>query len=507
MKRLFSTKMISLIIICLFLVVMLPIFYLSFYNRASGDDYGYGALTRMAWKESHSLFQVLGAAGKEVRDVYGSWQGTWLSVFLFALQPEVFSEHGYVVTVFLMSAFLLGGIVCLFHEIFCRRLHFPLWNRLIITVLFCLNTLLFTPSFKSALFWYNGTVHYTLPYAMCLVLAVLLLRYAEEYRLWQFIGIFLLMTLLGGSNYQAALFALIIAVSIGGWSFFRKREKKVFFLLLPVAAELAGLAISMKAPGNKVRGGEEFGFSLLRGIKAVAASFTGGIMDIKNYMLEKPLVFVLFLLMFLFIAEAWAGMEKQKGKKADSLFLAGIFCLYCAMQAPAAYAGVGVSGGVYNMNYWVFLLFFTAVLVTAAKAAAAALGKTHGRGCSSWSHRYLVIPGIGVCFLLCILFRGSIKDSLWYTCVSYIRSGQAEDYKEQMALQTRILMDDSVEDAVVPFINDAQGPLMQMPVTEDPDAWSNTVTSRFYGKNSVIAISRTEWEEQYGNEAENKNIN
>lgn len=82
-------------------------------------------------------------------------------------------------------------------------------------------------------------------------------------------------------------------------------------------------------------------------------------------------------------------------------------------------------------------------------------------------------------------------------CVEYISSGEAADYKEQMEQLTRLMTDPSAEDIIVPFINDVQGPLMHMPVTENPEAWTNTVICEYYGKNSVVAISRPEWEKKY----------
>ena len=80
------------------------------------------------------------------------------------------------------------------------------------------------------------------------------------------------------------------------------------------------------------------------------------------------------------------------------------------------------------------------------------------------------------------------------------RSGQAADYRKQMDLQTDLLLDETVSEVVVPFINDEQGPLMHMPVTGDPQAWTNTVTRKFYGKESLVAIPREEWMELYGKE-------
>ena len=67
-----------------------------------------------------------------------------------------------------------------------------------------------------------------------------------------------------------------------------------------------------------------------------------------------------------------------------------------------------------------------------------------------------------------------------------------------MDLQTKLMEYAGTEDVVLPFINDVQGPLMHMPVTANPDAWTNKVTREFYGKNSVVAMERPAWMEIYG---------
>lgn len=77
---------------------LLPVLF----NRATGDDYGYGTYTRAAFQATHSLIPLLAAVGKTVKQYYLSWQGTWFSVAVFSLQPEVFHDRAYVVVVFLM---------------------------------------------------------------------------------------------------------------------------------------------------------------------------------------------------------------------------------------------------------------------------------------------------------------------------------------------------------------------------------------------------------------------
>lgn len=511
-----SLKLMSVAGTGVFALLMLPLCYLSFVNRASGDDYGYGVFTRAAWVSSHSLIQVFKASIQTIRSLYYSWQGTWFSIFVFSLQPEVFSSHAYVITAFLMIILLVGSSVLLFKHIFMKRLGFDKWSFILVLLLYLALTVEFIPGIKSAFFWYNGTVHYMLPFAMCQLLALLLMKYTETYKIRYFIGITVLMTLLGGSNYQASLFALIAAfyagISVylpGKEKDIRKRDKRVFALIIPVLLEAVGLIISMKAPGNNVRAGGNFGFSVSDGFATVGLSFWQGILDIIEYMKEKPVVFIGLLVLFFVMLEAFGAVNEEKRIKHPVLSCIALYCLYSAMQAPAIYAGVEVSLGVYNMNYQVFLLLMIGILMALAdKASGIIKGYRNGKREDSggeiklWIHGMIVLPGIFICLVLLFICRSNIKQSTSYICLQYITSGQASDFKEQMDLQTELLLNENVSDVVVPFINDDQGPLMHMPVTEDKDAWTNTVTADFYGKESVTAMPRDEWLKIYGKEEE-----
>lgn len=488
----FSQKKITWIGIVLFLLLMLPVCYLSFVNRASGDDYGYGVYTREAWLTTHSLLQVVKAAVQTIKMYYYSWQGTWFSIFMFSLQPEVFHEGAYIITAFLMLFLWIGSTALLFRQILCKKLHFNQWSFCLVTVIFMTVCIQLIPSTKSAIFWFNGAAHYMVPFTMCQLLVMLLLRYTERYKPRFFIGTLLLAVLLGGTNYQAALFALIVICYTGIADYIEKKDKRIFGLLIPLVLEVSGLIISMKAPGNKVRGGQAFGFSIRNGIETIGKSFEEGIILILHYVREKPLMLVGLLFLFLVLIEAFKQAKETVHFKHPALSILALFCLYSAMQAPAIYAGVEVSGGVHNMNYQVFLLTATGALLIISAAVAGKLKIT-----TESLHDKLVFPGILLCLLLVLLCRSDLKNSTAWVCMEYITSGQADDYKKQMDQQTELLLDQNTTEVVLPFINDVQGPLMHMPVTEDEDAWTNKVTKEFYGKDRVIAIPRPEWEEKY----------
>ncbi len=86
-KRILETdqKKIAYILVIIFAAGLLPLLYLSGYVHATGDDYGYGAETHRIWLQSRSVWETLKAAAHTVWMYYGSWQGTWFTVFLMAL--------------------------------------------------------------------------------------------------------------------------------------------------------------------------------------------------------------------------------------------------------------------------------------------------------------------------------------------------------------------------------------------------------------------------------------
>lgn len=53
-----NRKMIAFASVIIFLILLIPIVYLTGVNRATGDDYGYGFHTRTAWMGTHSLVEV-----------------------------------------------------------------------------------------------------------------------------------------------------------------------------------------------------------------------------------------------------------------------------------------------------------------------------------------------------------------------------------------------------------------------------------------------------------------
>ena len=514
--RMDGKKWFSSACVLAFLAGLIPVLYLTGYVHATGDDFGYGTLTHAAWLDTHSLPAVFQAACETVKNYYTGWQGTWFSVFLFTLQPEVFSPDAYWIVPFLMLGLTVAGVSVAGYYFLVRKAGFDLAGFIGLDALVLFVLIQFIPSTKSAIFWYNGTAHYVIPFFLALV-AVSASGMFMDTGKWRFFAVsFLCMTFLGGASYLAALLAPIGIVFC--WILYGRKRRRSLWLILSLAVEMIGLVISLLAPGNTVRGGEELGVSAGKVAAVILESFRQGALTIATYLSEKPAMFLILIPAAFLIWEEMKGQE-EKGTgsfnyRFPGLFLAAMFCIYCAMFAPGLYAGTELSGGVPNTIFQVFVLTGTASLVyllgwlrrkgmcakadegrMAEKTLVSEKQKCEAKGGSGiWNRKKQIALGAAVLVFLAGAFwgRSSIRDTTFFLCAEYIISGQADDYKAQMEERQAILLDDAVLEAELPAMNQDQGPLMHMEVTEDPESWTNRVVRDFYRKSSVVEVKRVQ---------------
>lgn len=490
-------KWITIACILAFLAGLVPVLYLTGYVHATGDDFGYGARTHAAWVDTRSLLEVFRAAWQTIEHYYRGWQGTWFSVFLFSLQPEVFSPDAYWIVPILMIGLTIAGVSIAGYYFLVRKAGFSRMGFLALDFLVLFILIQFVPSTKSAIFWYNGTAHYVIPFFLALVAITVSGLYMDTGKKRYLAVSLLCMICLGGASYLAALLAPIVIIFL--WILYGRKNRWSLWLLLPIIAEMAGLVISLMAPGNKVRGGEELGVSGGRVVSTVMESFWQGVLTIGDYLMEKPLMFLLMVPAAVII---WMELNRQKKRfeyRLPMVFLDAMFCIYCAMFAPGIYAGTELSGGVPNTIFQVFVLTMTASLVYLLGWLHSRLGKImdeqkagkNGAGRKKWRVA-AAMGGTLVCVGILFLGRSTVRDTTFFICAEYILSGQADDYKAQMEERQAILLDDSIRDAQLPAMNSDQGPLMHMEVLKDPNGWANTVVRDFYRKDSVVEIDRTQ---------------
>ena len=470
-----------------FLISLIPILYLSGYVHATGDDYGYGARTHQMWLSTHSVWQVLKTAGQTVQHYWIGWQGTWFTIFLMSLQPEVFWDNGYWIVPWIMLALTIFSTLYLTEYIMVQKLRLPKATWISCTLILLLAMIQYFPSTKSGIFWYNGTAHYIIPYSMALVAIRCCWSFADRKRKKDWIAAFICMALLGGASYLAPLLVLIAVayLILCEW----KTKKHVFYLCIPVAAELAGLIVSYLAPGNKSRGGEDFGIHGLLIVKTILECFVDGAKQIFLYLFKTPFILLCLVVIAVLLVNAFQKVRPTFDFPYPVIVAVAMFCMYCAMYAPGVYAGVELSGGVPNTIYQVFLMtVFITVIYT--------VGWMNHHFCKDEKMgkiKKAVCGGLLMLALFLILVeKGTLKSSTSYQCYDYIVSGQADDYKAQMEERLSLLRNPELKNVELPAMNSDQGPLMHMEVMEDPNEWTNTVVKQFFGKESVIEVPRSE---------------
>ncbi len=194
--------------VIVFILSLFPVIALAGVDRASGDDWSFGLLTHLAWVDTHSVLRVLQAAFASVKKYYFSWQGTWFSVFLFSLQPEVFSHDAYWMVPVLMTGLLTGSVSDFLYCLLVRLLHISRRDFLLLDAAILLVLIQFVPYQTSAVFWYNGAAHYTVPFALVMFACACFVRYMLDFRKRDIVLAALWMTLLGGTNYLTAILGL-----------------------------------------------------------------------------------------------------------------------------------------------------------------------------------------------------------------------------------------------------------------------------------------------------------
>ena len=95
------------------------------YVYPQGDDFEYGANSHLAWVHGKGVLGAFGGACKTVADAFGSWQGTFSSIFLMALQPGIWGEQYYHLTPAVLSGLLSVAVLSFFLSI----LSYIVWSR------------------------------------------------------------------------------------------------------------------------------------------------------------------------------------------------------------------------------------------------------------------------------------------------------------------------------------------------------------------------------------------
>lgn len=336
------------ILVAVFILSLIPILVCSLYATPRYDDFSYGISAHRGYLQSGIAGAVKGAL-HNVYTFWHTWQGTYSAIFLFSLQPAVFSTNFYGITGFVMLFSLIFSQWLLMETIFVKWLGLPRNRMWLILIPVLFSEIQFMPSKFEGIYWFNGASYYTLFFALELVLHAMMIRQAmtNSVHRRRVLGVLnsILAVVLGGANYTTALITAIILACFLMEAFVKRRpvcgSYMVTFLLFMI-----GFAVSALAPGNSVRAKEVMGMPVF---SAIAASFYKcGVLIVRRTWLAT-LAAYLFISPILMDA---AGRCKLSFRYPLAFVL---FVLGCtsAQFTPALYA-MGSVGALRQVNIYFY---------------------------------------------------------------------------------------------------------------------------------------------------------
>lgn len=491
--------------IIIFLLSLIPILYCAKYDYATGDDLGKSYAVHRVIKNGGSAFEVIKTAVDSARDVYYSHEGTWASNFILALQPGIWGERYYSVTPTIGIISISAGILLFLYEILVSYYGYDKKVYISVSVLLLTLVIQLMPYIKGGLFWYTGMAHYDLPFCMALIFLTFCIKYYRDGKLLQLFIILFTSIYLGGSHYQAillswlllVLFLIILIVNTKNINSLKKKE--LLFIFIGFIIQLIGFYYCYKSPGNTERAEADFSFSFYKILETVKQSVVQSTTDGFKYIVETRWV-AIYIVFLILLGVCVSDKERIKSKKNTFLICVYSYLVYCAMYAPALYyltynASEGISGGYYDINFFVFMIFLTySMLILGNIVGVGIVKKINSKKLLYYSfNTYLAVLAV---FVL-IFSKHLIAMTADYTCITFIKSGQLYDFEAQMQERLTILEDDSIKNVVLPEMNDQQGPFMHMALVSDESNFTNTVTRLYYDKDSVIAVPRAEYYDKY----------
>ena len=343
------------------LISLMPLYALSFYNHACYDDFGFSILTHDAWRDSGSVLETVGAALENTIGIRSTWEGTYATSFISALQPALFGEGHYWVATLVLLTFFLFALWFFLKQVLLKCLRVDQNTFLMALCATAFVMIQFVPEMSEAFFWFNGGVAYTLLWSVMLVRLGLWLGFENAEKpagKWiRFVLLVLITLLVGGAKYSTLLFAACVDALFVLHAFVTKRRDKWLELAL-FALLMACFAFSALAPGNAVRAQ-----TLSGGIsapKAILQAFYFGFALMGSWF-SLPMLVVWALV-------AWQLAEALRGSpyrfNHPIWITIGAVCLFCAQLTPTLYTGNYIGDGrTVNTYFYTFVLMSCALVL------------------------------------------------------------------------------------------------------------------------------------------------
>ncbi|MDY5730682.1 MAG: hypothetical protein SPL05_03955 [Eubacteriales bacterium] len=340
-------KTVAYAALCALVILALLYMYIGQFSHPFADDFSFAIGTRNAWKQSHSISAVLSESFAQVVQSYQDWQGSFLAVFLFTLNPIVFAY-----TLYPLSSILLIVLFVSSNFVLCYTLlHVPCkqskLKSLALAAAVVFIQLLLLPSPYEYFYNYISGCYYTVFQSLALFAFAYIARISKLSKVAYCI-LPLLFFIIGAGNYITAVFCITILAMLLGLVLIKKQKQRPVLYLLCIVALCTSLLISALAPGNAQRQSLLAEGLPLHPVKAIALSALAS-MKIGAHMFDFKLLLVVFVFFYL----------GDFPKISPIVLLVASFLLTTAQFTPIFYAqGNAGPDRIYTLIYCnTFILF------------------------------------------------------------------------------------------------------------------------------------------------------
>lgn len=340
----------------------------------------------------------------------------------------------------------------------------------------------------NALYWYNGSVHYTFMHGVMLVaIALIWWLFCVKAR-----GAKLLITLLdvilcvicSGSNYSTALLGILCLLGmVVGFQWYQKKWN--YWVMFPLLSYGIGFYINITAPGNFMRQGH---FEGQGAWESVWSSFEISIEFIGEWFDWQSCIILLLILPVVRNMTERITIEREYHFPMPGVVTVLSFGSLACMFTPLFYAmgGAGVDRQTNIAKMWFQLLVLGNFVYWIGWVRRKFRCRNFNVNYISYHTGYFVAVGL-LLFCHFYLCEDVLTDYASYAAYVSLKTGEAKNFYEEYMERVSLLESDKEVIELQPYT--IRPYLLYFEdITTDKYDWKNSALASRYGKKSVYLI-------------------
>lgn len=493
MKRLFcnrlhlSKKLLAYLILFLFIISLIPLIIMSFYSVPVLDDYNFGRITYQEYLSNGTLSSFFSGAIKSTVYFYNEWQGFFSANFMASFQLFNININLYFISNLIAIFIFAFSNLFILHVLLKDYLHLKKYDEIIVG--FPIVTLLmqFLPSIAEGFYWMDGSIALIVNCISILIVACLLKlnKTGKTYKsvVISIFAIFLALMICGTN---LLTFITMMLIYMCGLFYSLKNKKRKFIVLIPILMiiYIAGIIISLIAPGNAVREDD------LNGMPFVKAVLFAIYTSISYFGESFTLCVIAVIILILPILYRYLKSVNYSFKYPLLVFVLS-YAVYSARFSVQLYAaGYVGSPRQYNQYYlgFIWLVFINLVYFIGWLAK-----NNKNNEYVNFEFIYDKLKNyslVYVCIVAIVFSAGCISYGPTHlasvSTLKSIMSGEAKQYKEEMFARIEMYENPDIKNIAITPVSVLPESFVGDGISTDPDYWVNDGIERYYNKDSVV---------------------